>query len=83
MHKVNKVTSCTCYTVPCFFVTCPVPNTAYDRMVVDNPKLDKHIADNCLLLLLVLRMDVLYESLGQVNDLLMKWHCMCTPLSKH
>ena len=28
MHKGNKVTSCTCYTVPCFSTTCPVPNAA-------------------------------------------------------
>ena len=46
MHKVNKVTSGARYDVPCFFITRPVPNAAYDQMVVGKPKLDEDIADD-------------------------------------
>ena len=52
-------------------------------MVVGNPQSDKDIVDDWLHLLLACRKDALDDSMEQVNIMLMKWHCKCTPLSEH
>lgn len=83
MHEVDKITSGTRYVVPCFFTTCPVPDQAYDQMVVGKPQSDDAIADDWLHLLLAHRDETPVESLGRVKELLMKWHYLCTPLSEH
>lgn len=85
MHEVEKITSGTRYTVPCFFTTCPVPEAAYEppNMVVGKPKTDDDIADDWLHLLLAHRRETPLESTARVKELLMKWHYMCTPLSEH
>ena len=83
MHEVESVTSGTRYTVPCFFTTCPVPEAAYEQMVVGKPKTDEDIADDWLHLLLAHRNETPLESTARVKELLMKWHYMCTPLTEH
>lgn len=83
MHEVEKITSGVRYAVPCFFTTCPVPDAAYDQMIVGKPKTDEDIADDWLHLLLAHRKEEPMESVGRVKELLMKWHYMCTPLSMH
>lgn len=83
MHEVEKITSGTRYVVPCFFTTCPVPEAAYEQMKVGKPKTNEDIADDWLHLLLAHRKESPMESVGRVKELLMKWHCMCTPLSQH
>ena len=83
MHEVEKITSGVRYAVPCFFTTCPVPEAAYDQMMVGKPKTDEDIADDWLHLLLAHRKEEPMESVGRVKELLMKWHYMCTPLSEH
>jgi len=83
MHEVEKITAGVRYAVPCFFTTCPVPDIAYDQMKVGKPKTDEDIADDWLHLLLAHREEEPMESVGRVKELLMKWHYMCTPLSKH
>jgi len=82
MHEVNKITSGTRYAIPCFFTTCPVPEAHYQQMNVGKPKTDKDIADDWLHLLFAHRMETPVESVGRVKELLMKWHYMCTPLTK-
>merc|ERR1711862_643605 len=81
MHEVEKITSGTRYAVPCFFTTCPVPEAAYEQMAVGKPKTNEDIADDWLHLLLAHRQETPVESMGRVKELLMKWHCMCTPLT--
>lgn len=83
MHEVEKITSGVRYAVPCFFTTCPVPDAAYEQMMVGKPKKDEDIADDWLHLLLAHRKEEPMESVGRVKELLMKWHYMCTPLSEH
>lgn len=83
MHEVTQITSGIRYAVPCFFTTCPVPETAYEQMMVGKPKSDEAIADDWLHLLLAHRAEEPMESVGRVKELLMKWHYMCTPLSEH
>lgn len=83
MHEVEQITSGVRYAVPCFFTTCPVPDVAYDQMLVGKPKKDEDIADDWLHLLLAHRKEESMESVGRVKELLMKWHYMCTPLSEH
>lgn len=83
MHEVEKITSGVRYAVPCFFTTCPVPEAAYDQMMVGKPKTDEDIADDWLHLLLAHRKEEPMESVGRVKELLMKWHYMCTPLVEH
>jgi len=83
MHEVEKITSGVRYAVPCFFTTCPVPEAAYDQMVVGKPKSDEDIADDWLHLLLAHRQETPQEAVGRVKELLMKWHYMCAPLSQH
>ena len=69
--------------MPCFFTTCPVPDAAYDQMVVGKPKTNEDIADDWLHLLLAHREESPVESVGRVKELLMKWHYMCAPLTRH
>jgi len=83
MHEVEKITSGTRYVVPCFFTTCPVPEQAYEQMHVGKPKTDEDIADDWLHLLLAHREETPIEAAGRVKELLMKWHYMCAPLSRH
>jgi hypothetical protein len=83
MHEVDTISSGVRYTVPCFFTTCPVPEAAYQHMVVGKPKIDEDIADDWLHLLLAHQQETPVKSVGRVKELLMKWHCMCTPLSQH
>jgi hypothetical protein len=83
MHEVEKITSGVRYAVPCFFTTCPVPEAAYEQMVVGKPETDEEIADDWLHLLLAHRRETPLESMGRVKELLMKWHYMCAPLSEH
>jgi len=83
MHEVETVTSGIRYTVPCFFTTCPVPEIAYDQMVVGKPQTDEDIADDWLHLLLARRTETPLEGAGRVKELLMKWHYMHTPLKQH
>ena len=84
MHEVEKITSGVRYAVPCFFTTSPVPEIAYEQMVVGKPKTDEDIADDWLHLLLAHREEETPpESVGRVKELLMKWHFLCTPLSEH
>lgn len=83
MHEVEKITSGVRYAVPCFFTTCPVPEAAYEQMVVGKPKTDEDIADDWLHLLLAHRNETPTESVGRVKELLMKWHFLCSPLSEH
>jgi hypothetical protein len=83
MHEVEKITSGVRYAVPCFFTTCPVPEAAYEQMVVGKPKTDEDIADDWLHLLLAHRKETPTESVGRVKELLMKWHFLCSPLSEH
>ncbi|CAB9513682.1 2-oxoglutarate and iron-dependent oxygenase domain containing 3 [Seminavis robusta] len=83
MHEVEKITSGIRYAVPCFFTTCPVPQAHYDQMKVGKPKTDEDIADDWLHLLLAHRKEEPMESVGRVKELLMKWHCLCSPLSMH
>lgn len=83
MHEVEKITSGTRYAVPCFFTTCPVPEAAYEQMAVGKPKSNEDIADDWLHLLLAHRQETPQEGVGRVKELLMKWHCMCAPLSEH
>lgn len=83
MHEVEKIVSGVRYAVPCFFTTCPVPEAAYKQMAVGKPKTNEDIADDWLHLLLAHRNEMPHEATGRVKELLMKWHCMCTPLSQH
>jgi len=84
MHEVNQITSGVRHAVPCFFTTCKVPDAAYSQMVVGKPESEEDIADDWLHLLLAHREEEgPQESVGRVKELLMKWHCLCTPLSEH
>ena len=83
MHEVERITSGVRYAVPCFFTTCPVPDAAYEQMIVGKPKTDEDIADDWLHLLLAHRKEEPTQSVGRVKELLMKWHYICTPLSEH
>lgn len=83
MHEVEKITSGVRYAVPCFFTTCPVPDAAYEQMMVGKPKTEVDIADDWLHLLLAHRNEEPMQSVGRVKELLMKWHNICTPLGEH
>lgn len=83
MHEVEKITSGIRYAVPAFFTTCPVPEAAYEQMKVGKPQSDEDIADDWLHLLLAHRRESPMEGVGRVKELLMKWHYICTPLSRH
>jgi hypothetical protein len=83
MHEVEKITSGTRYSVPCFFTTCPVPEAHYQQMFVGKPKTDEDIAEDWLHLLLAHRHETPLESFGRVRELMMKWHYICTPLNEH
>jgi len=83
MHEVEQITKGVRYAVPCFFTTCPVPEQAYIQMAQGKPQTDEEIADDWLHLLLAHRKETPMESVGRVKELLMKWHCMCAPLSQH
>ena len=60
-----------------------MPDAAYDQMVVGKPKTNEDIADDWLHLLLAHREESPVESVGRVKELLMKWHYMCAPLTRH
>ena len=78
MHEVWKLESGTRYAVPCFFTTCPVPESALDELG-GIPKGDEAIADDLWYLLLSGRRENPIESAGRVKELLMKWHYLLAP----